>query len=57
MWQSAPTRPKTHGSAIRLCYLDGDGVRKNRRYAQKWLTEAAKQGFKEAIHRLSRSNA
>jgi TPR repeat protein len=35
-----------------LCYLDGDGVLKNRRLATRWFKEAAATGHKKAAREL-----
>jgi TPR repeat protein len=35
-----------------LCYRDGEGVRKNRRLAIRWLKDAAAKGHKGAANEL-----
>ena len=35
-----------------LCYLDGDGVKRNERIAIKWFKKAATQGYDKASDRL-----
>lgn len=37
-----------------LCYRDGEGVRRNRRWARHWLAKAAEAGDKEAQRELKK---
>jgi TPR repeat protein len=37
-----------------LCYRDGEGVKRNKRWARHWLSKAAAQGIREAKKALSR---
>jgi TPR repeat protein len=38
--------------SLGMAYCDGEGVRKNMRYAQAWLGKAAHQGHKRASAKL-----
>lgn len=35
-----------------LCYLSGDGIRRNERIAINWFKKAAAQGYNKALNKL-----